>query len=130
MNYTAIAGPCLLLFAGCAHAGQAELALPPICVSAGEAGTSINRVDVLVTSDQHGSTATIKACPDRAFSVDFTESELFSGPYSALLDKIQLQSMQGGNPIEMQISGVLARKTGDELRDKIVVNKIVKYALN
>lgn len=130
MNYTAIAGPCLFLAAGCVHASQAGRPLPPICASAKEAGTSIDRVDVIVTSDQHGSTATIKACPDRAFTVDFTDSELFSKPYSALLDKIQLQSMQGGSPIEMQISGVLAKKTGDELRDKIVVKKIVKYALN
>lgn len=130
MNYTSIAGLCLLLAAGCAHAGQAEPALPPICASSAEAGRSLDYVDVLVTSDQHGSTATIKACPDRAFSVDFSESELFSQPYSALLDKIQLQSLQGGSPIEMQISGVLAKKTGGELRDKIVVRKIVKYTLN
>jgi hypothetical protein len=130
MNYKSIAGPCFLLAAGCAHAGQVKPALPRICASAEEAGRNIDRVDVLVTSDQHGSTATIKACPDRAFSVDFTESELFSQPYSALLDKIQLQSMQGGSPIEMQISGVLSKKTGNEIRDKIIVHKIVKYTLN
>lgn len=127
MKYIAIFSALPLLAVACAHANQVNAAQPAICSPTYEGNRDLRNLDILVTSDQHGSLATIKACPDRSFSIDFSGSNLFLKRYSALLDKIQLESVSGGNPIEMRISGLLRKSTGSDVRDTIMVRKIVKY---
>ncbi|MEP7007207.1 MAG: hypothetical protein ABI810_14575 [Sphingomonas bacterium] len=130
MKYITIFSALPLLAAACAHANQLNAAQPAICSPTYGGSRDLRSLDILVTSDQHGSLATIKACPDRAFSIDFSNSNLFLKRYSPLLDKIQLESVRGGNPIEMRISGLLRKNAGSEVRDTIMVRKIVKFHFN
>ncbi|MGH6612623.1 hypothetical protein [Sphingomonas sp.] len=130
MRYIAIVSALPFVTVACAHASQINTTHPTVCSSTYEGNSDLINIDILVVSDQHGSVATIKSCPDRSFSIDFSDSNLFTKQYSPLLDKIQLDSVRGGNPIEMQITGLLRKSTGSEVRDTIMVRYIGKYQFN
>lgn len=123
---------CSMLAASCAHAGRPRAVVPFICSGSLSAtgSAAIEKVTVLVTLDQHGGFAVVKLCPERVFSIDFSGSDLFAKNYSALLDQMQIDSMRGGSPTEITISGSLRKRSGSELRDTIVVGKIINYRLH
>lgn len=115
---------------GCAYAGHNSKSLPLICSIDKTKRYSFVKLDILVSSDQHGSSASIKLCKYKTLSIDFSESDLFSDKNAALLNEVRRRSVLGGSPIEMTVSGTLNPKSEDDLRDTILVSAIVSYKID
>jgi hypothetical protein len=119
------------LIAGCEHVNQRSTLLPGICRPRNNnlPNFEFEEVDVLVVLDQHGSLAVLKACPVRGFSIDFSHSQLSTRRYSSLLHHLRANAFLGIAATEMRISGAIRRASGAELRDTMVVARIISYKL-
>jgi len=123
---------CSLSTVSCADIKENHVKAPSACASDAEARESVlKNIEILVTLDQHGGFAALKMCPDHAFSIDFSRSDLFTKKYSAVLDQMQLGSMAGTTvSTEMIVSGFLRKKRSGESRDTLLVEKIISYRLH
>jgi hypothetical protein len=115
------------LISGCEHVSPHDDLLPAACLPINDNLSNIEDIDVLVVLNQTGGYIAIKACPDRAFSVDFSQSQLYTRPYSSLLNHLVANGVLGIASTEMRISGTIRRTTGT--RDTMVVTRIINYRL-
>jgi hypothetical protein len=116
------------LTGGCAHVDRQAVSRPAICDRNNREISNFADLDVVVVLDQHGGYAALKMCPDRAFSVDFSNIPLNNAQYSPLLHHMDLNVVLGGPPTEMRVSGVIRRVSGE--RDTMVFTRIISYNLH
>ncbi|MFC4290813.1 hypothetical protein ACFOWX_00085 [Sphingorhabdus arenilitoris] len=117
-----------ILLSGCVHAAQASAREEAVCENLQSAALNFTQLTVSIYPDRHGDYLRIENCPKRTFAVDFSKSGLYTDQYAALLKQMRFNSLHGGTPIKMTISGSyrIVEKDGASLSEIIVV-RIIDY---
>lgn len=88
---------------------------------------SFSDLNISLYSDQHGSYVTLAQCPERAFAVDYSQTEISRDENSKIARQMRINAAFGGAPVNMTVAGFYEPAQGPEQRAKIVIERIVHY---
>lgn len=112
---------------GCAHGEELSSSSRLMCDNSLEKQISFSGLEILLYSDQHGSYITLFHCPDRAFGVDYSRTEISRDPNSKIARQMRINADFFGRPVRMTVSGFYEPAKEPELRRRLVIERIDRY---
>lgn len=115
----------ILFISSCISADESNFLNSMLCSSELMAGQRVDRISLEVYPDRHGAYATTQACPEKVFSLRFSNSSLYSDENKDLVERMIYSSSHGVIPIKLIVDGAIKK---DEVgRVYIDVLKIHSY---
>lgn len=130
MNKFILSCAVLLTMIGCARGQHTSTVFPSLCASEPRYDVGFSNVTVMLTTDMHGGYVSVQLCPKKAYSVDFSKSDLNDIKNRALVEAISRSAVLPGKPIKLVVSGYIRKFDGEEVRDVMMVERINSFALN
>jgi len=120
----------LCALAGCAHGGMPSVN-SSLCNQDGVVGIQFSRLAIEVFADQHGDYAKADICPERVFAINWSTSGLFDEPNKDLLRQMRTNSLRGGQPVSMVVSGkIQVEDLHGQSKVSLGVTEIVAYSID